>query len=106
MTFCKVELISPIRLLKRAAVALTPITRGIASDNPKSGAPFKNLCMIVVALPASVPCIPRCASSIIKYSLSDFCLAVFSIVSQIVYWRLSECLQRFAVFVIFCVFIK
>ena len=49
-----------------ADVADIPITTGIASM-PSEGLPFRNFCMMVVALPASRPCMPRCASSMMKY---------------------------------------
>ena len=49
-----------------------------------SSLPLINFCMIVVALLASRPCMPRCASSMIKYSLSLFSRTVFASVCQIV----------------------
>ena len=103
ITFCSEDVVSPTKALKRADVALMPINTGIG-ERLCSWLPLIKRCMIVVAIPACFPCIPLCASSIMKYNLLFF--AVFSIVSHMVYCLESECRLRFPAFPSFCVFKK
>ena len=82
-TSWRTEEILPTSLRKRSSVALMPMTTGIAS-NPSASLPFRNFCIMVVALAASLSCMPRCASSMIAYRRSPFFAAVFCNVCQIV----------------------
>ena len=80
---CMVEDVPSTRALKRCVVADIPITTGIGGIW-SALLPLINFCMIVVALLASRPCIPRCASSMMKYSRSLLSLTVLANVSHIV----------------------
>ena len=69
--------------LNLCVVADIPMTTGMGGM-PSESLPLMNFCMIVVALLASRPCMPRCASSMIKYNRSLFSRTVFASVCQIV----------------------
>ena len=101
-----------IKVLKRSAVALIPRTTGIGRifflvSFSVYSYPLMKRCIIVVSVPASrLVFAPRCASSMMKYNLSDLFCMVLSRVSQIVYCLLSECCVSFPLLLIFCVFRK